>query len=171
MLIVTSGRLACVKIIGRANFISSMDFKTLFHELLGQGYSCLVLDLAECVLMDSTFLGVMAGFGLQLKEAREKGEGAAIELLNPNTRIVDLLENLGVLHLFKVVSEAADLPGAATAEVAEPGAVPTHEEVTLNCLQAHQTLMEISAANIARFKDVTAFLAEDLKKSKTEPAA
>src|SRR3954464_15594496 len=111
LLVFVSGQLACVKIVGRANFTSSIDFKTLLNELLGKGYSCFLLDLAECVLMDSTFLGVLAGFGLRLSIARN-GEpaGRAIELLNPNPRISELLENLGVLHLFKVVTGPMALP-------------------------------------------------------------
>jgi hypothetical protein len=45
-------------------------------------------------------------------------------------------------------------------------ASPTQEEVTRNCLEAHRTLMDIHPENVARFKDVAAFLAEDLKKLK-----
>jgi hypothetical protein len=45
-------------------------------------------------------------------------------------------------------------------------ASPTREEVQRTCLEAHQLLMEINPANVAKFKDVAAFLAEDLKKLK-----
>ena len=40
---------------------------------------------------------------------------------------------------------------------------PTHEQITRTSLEAHQTLMSMSAENVARFKDVTQFLAEDLR--------
>ncbi len=40
---------------------------------------------------------------------------------------------------------------------------PTHEQIARTSLEAHQTLMAMSAENTARFKDVTQFLAEDLK--------
>ena len=40
---------------------------------------------------------------------------------------------------------------------------PTHEEITRTSLEAHQTLMAMNPENVARFKDVTQFLAEDLK--------
>jgi len=64
MLVWVGEQFACIRIIGRANFTSSVDFRTLISELRQQGCSYFVLDLAECVLMDSTFLGVLAGFGL-----------------------------------------------------------------------------------------------------------
>src|SRR5438093_8978147 len=100
MLVLVGEKFACIKIIGRANFTSSIDFKTLVNELRQKGYSYFVLDLSECALMDSTFLGVLAGFGLKLSVAKNGG-GPTLELLNPNARIIELLENLGVLHLFK----------------------------------------------------------------------
>jgi hypothetical protein len=37
-------------------------------------------------------------------------------------------------------------------------------ELTRECLRAHQTLMDIQPENTPRFKDVTKFLAEDLKR-------
>jgi hypothetical protein len=40
-----------------------------------------------------------------------------------------------------------------------------HKEISRTCLEAHQTLMRINPDNIAKFKDVAQFLAEDLKKT------
>jgi anti-sigma B factor antagonist len=157
---------ACVRIIGRANFTSSFDFSALITELRQQGCDYVVLDLAECVLMDSTFLGVLARFGLELT-ARNGAQGPhGIELLNPSPRILELLDTLGVLHLFKVTQGSVKLPEQAEPREQVPLS-PTKDEVTRTCIEAHQTLMEISPANAARFKDVAQFLAEGLKKSKS----
>src|ERR1700756_3667044 len=170
LFVAVSGQLACVKIVGRANFTSSVDFKTLLSELLDKGYICFVLDLAECILMDSTFLGVLAGFGLKLSVARDGDTTPkGIELLNPNARIAELLENLGVLHLFKVVTGPLELAAEAGAPALNGTGAHSREEVTRTCLEAHETLMRISPANVPKFKDVTQFLAEDLKKAKAGP--
>ncbi len=158
LLVLVGKDFACIKIAGRANFSSSPDFKTLLQELAQKGYRHFMLDLAECVLMDSTFLGVLAGFGMKLNPDGEKG----IELYNLNARVGELLENLGALHLFRVVNEPLELPGVVKACTPE-ASQPTHEEITRTSLQAHQTLMEVNPENVARFKDVTQFLAEDLK--------
>ena len=64
MSVMVTDEFACIRIIGRANFTSSIDFKALVTELSQRGFQRFVLDLSECVLMDSTFLGVLAGFGL-----------------------------------------------------------------------------------------------------------
>ena len=162
LLVMVGEKSACVKIVGRANFTSSIDFRTLFEELRGKGYSNFILDLSECILMDSTFLGVLAGFGLKM--SAPNGNGAQpLQLLNPSARITELLENLGVLHLFKIIQCQP-----ATAEKMEARdvttAVPSNEEIKRTCIEAHRTLMDINPENVSRFKDVAKFLAEDLKK-------
>jgi len=165
LLVLVGEKFACVKIIGRANFTSSIDFRTLVNELFEKGYRFFVLDLSECVLMDSTFLGVLAGFGLKMNGgSSSKGEGV-IELANPNARVSELLENLGVLHLFRVSQGPLSVPNGTETHTHTPCS-PSREEVTSACLEAHRTLMEIDPKNIARFKEVTQFMAEDLKKLK-----
>jgi anti-anti-sigma regulatory factor len=152
---------ACLKIAGRANFSFSPDFKTLLTELSQKGYQHFIIDLSECMLMDSTFLGVLAGFGIKLNQAAAPDQ-RGIELLNANARVTELLENLGALHLFKTTSGALPLPDGIPACTPE-SINPTHEEITRTSLEAHQTLMSVNPDNVARFKDVTQFLAEDLK--------
>jgi anti-sigma B factor antagonist len=152
---------ACVKIAGRANFTSSPDFKTLLAELSQKGYARFIIDLSSCVLMDSTFLGVLVGFGLKMNP-KGVSDGCSIELLNANDRVAELLENLGAIHLFKITSGALDLPDDV--KTCTPESVnPTREEITRTSLEAHETLMAVNPDNVARFKDVTQFLAEDLK--------
>ena len=159
---------AYIKIPGRANFTSSVDFKTLVTELRVRGFDHFVLDLGECVTMDSTFLGVLAGLALRNADGQEithEGHKLKLDLLNPNDRISDLLDNLGVVHLFHILMETN--PCTALFEpVTNDRPAPSKEDISRNCLDAHKTLMEINPANIPKFKDVTRFLAEDLRQSK-----
>ncbi len=166
MLVCVGEKSACVKIAGRASFTSSIDFKMLLNELLQKGYVYFLVDLTECTLMDSTFLGVLAGFGLKMSVPQADKVQRALDLFNPNPRIVELLENLGILQLFKVTQGEVTLPEKTETHDHMP-ANPTREEVTRACLEAHQTLMEIHPDNVSRFKDVTQFLADNLKKLKT----
>lgn len=166
MMVSIGEKCALVHIAGRANFTSSVDFKSLLDQLLQRGYTCFILDLTECVLMDSTFLGVLAGFGLKLNSPQTDKIDRTIQLYNPNGRISELLENLGVLHLFKVTEGAVKAPDGAAAVKDVESQNASREQVTRTCLEAHKVLMDINPENISRFKDVTAFLAEDLKKMK-----
>jgi anti-sigma B factor antagonist len=154
---------ACVKVFGRANFNVSLDFKTVLNELHRKGFNHFYIDLSECILMDSTFLGVLTGFGISMTQPNGASGGHPLELLGVTPRINELLENLGVLNLFKVCLEG--LPETGTVASTTPTSVnPSREEVTRTCLEAHKTLMAANPDNINRFKDVTRFLAEDLKK-------
>ncbi len=153
---------ACIKICGRANFASSPDFKTLLNELAQKGYGHFIIDLGECVLMDSTFLGVLSGFGLKLNPNGAPAE-RGIELHNPSARVSELLDNLGAAHLFKTTAGPLQLPSEVEKACTPESKNPTHEEITRTSLEAHQTLMAMNPDNVTRFKDVAQFLAEDLK--------
>lgn len=152
-----------VKISGRANFTVSVDFKSLVNGLRAQGRRRFVLDLTDCLLMDSTFLGVLARISLDMAEAETPDGPRSIELLNPSERVADMLENLGVLSLFGILRCSPEA-GVKLEEVAVGAVKISKTENSRNCLEAHRTLMEVCAENVARFKDVTKFLEEDLKK-------
>ncbi len=162
-------RCACVKIQGRANFHSSMDFNALITQLRERGFTHFVIELSECSLMDSTFLGVLAGIGLKLPRNDCDPDSSCLELRNANERIAELLENIGVLHLFKV-SEGTWAPPETPELCAQPAVPASRADLTRTCLEAHELLMAINPENVARFKDVTKFLAEDLARLKGEKA-
>ena len=163
--VAVTDRAALVKISGRASFNCSVDFKSLVYELREKGYRLFILDLTECLIMDSTFLGVLAGFGLKMAEAT--GDKATVTLLNPNQRILDLLENLGVSHLFCVDKGSNPLSEKCRKVGSGADGSPSKAETVRTCLEAHETLMNINPANVPKFKDVARFMAEDLKRLET----
>lgn len=151
-----------LKVCGRANFTSSVDFKKIFNELAQRGFKRFTIDLADCQMMDSTFLGVLAGIGLKFFKTEEQGGKQSVILVNPNPRVADLLENLGVAHLFKVLTDD-NTTRQDFRPVTEEGQA-SKVEVTKTCLEAHKLLMELNPENVRKFKDVAQFLAEDLRK-------
>jgi anti-sigma B factor antagonist len=172
LLVALVDHVAIVKVNGRANFTTSIGFKRLVSELRQRGCDDFVLDLSECITMDSTFLGVLAGTALSLsKRAGPPSTGAHrdlpapshLRLLNPNQRVLDLLDNLGVSDLFWTVRSEIQ-PGDAQYQSAPDDINPTREELSKTCLEAHQLLMDLNPRNIPKFKEVAQFLAEDLKK-------
>jgi len=165
LMVLVGERFACVKIIGRANFTSSVDFSALLEELRQKGYRYFVLDLSECALMDSTFLGVLAGFGLEMRGASPGQDGGTIELSNPNPRISELLECLGVIHLFKRSEGPLVVPDGTEILPHDP-VNASREELARACMEAHDVLMRINPENVARFKEVSQFMAQELKKLK-----
>ena len=53
---------------GRGSFLNSGSLKEFAREMVNRGYRDFVFDLQDCVMMDSTFMGTMAGMALRLKE-------------------------------------------------------------------------------------------------------
>lgn len=156
-------KIVCIKIAGRASFQGSVDFKTLVLSMWQKGYTRFVLEVSGCQLMDSTFLGVLAGLGLRFAREPNGFGPSTIELLNPSPRVIELLDTLGILHLFKVLhGSPRETQGLAPLE--RDAAASDRKETTRTCLEAHKLLMEINPENVAKFKDVTRFLEEDLKK-------
>lgn len=154
-----------VRVVGRATFASGVDFKSLLERVIRQGHQRIAVDLRDCPLMDSTFIGLLTTFGMQLPPQ----SGTGISLHHGNERILGLLKNLGVDHLFKASGPGDGIPEHLTARPAD-STPASHVDLQRTCLEAHEKLMEVNPENVARFKDVTRFLAEDLKSAEAGQA-
>jgi len=152
------GERAVVRITGRANCLSSVPFKRVINSLIERGRRVFTLDLSDCQLMDSTFLGVLVGLNRTLGQAVPDG---GFSLYKPTETVRVLLDNLGILELF---STAESLGQAETAEPVEVGEASDKIELTHTSLEAHLTLIDVNRGNEAKFKEVTRFLEEDLKR-------
>ena len=121
-----------------------------------------VLDLTDCMLMDSTFLGVLANFARGSAHGNGGG-GPQWELLNANTRVLDQLDNLGVKHLF-ALREGRSFADTPCQPVEEQPA--TKRELAETCLEAHRALIELNPDNWPKLKDAVSYLEEDVKRLK-----
>ena len=152
------GERAVVRITGRANCLSSVPFKRVINCLIERGRRVFTLDLSDCQLMDSTFLGVLVGLNRTLGQA---GPNGGFSLYKPTESVCVLLDNLGILELF---STAESLGQAEAVEPVEAGEASDKTELTQTSLEAHRNLMDANPENEAKFKEVTCFLEEDLKR-------
>lgn len=161
----------CLKLTGRANFQCGVDFKAVIRSLSDKGHRRFVIDASECQLMDSTFLGVLAAVALRFVPAKDAGAcDSRLELLNPTERVLETLDNLGIAEYFSIVRSPTGPAGEFT-PLEKSAASSDRKETTKTCLEAHRLLMELNPANVAKFKDVTKFLEEDLQRieNKTSP--
>ena len=128
------------------------------------GERLLVVDLAGCTGMDSTFMGTLAGLAIQL----EKAGGGVVQVAGVNPRNRQSLEDLGLDCLLEIEPEAAVWRDRVEAvrgdlrvlderefpEVAEAGA--------RHVLEAHRVLADSSAANRDKFRGVIEVLEAEL---------
>jgi anti-sigma B factor antagonist len=81
-----------VKVEGKGSFLNSDNLKEFARGMLDQGYREFVVDLADCSVMDSTFMGTMARVALWLTEL---GQGK-LHIVHCGTRNQQLLSGLGL---------------------------------------------------------------------------
>lgn len=156
ILVGSSDRIVWIKVDGRGTFQNSPGVKEFVKQMIHRGSRDFVVDLGGCELMDSTFMGTLAGVALRL---RELGQGS-LKAINVNPRNAGLLENLGLDQLFVVeVGEAAPAP-TDLREASEPQTDEAAQKAAV--LSAHEALVRADAANAVKFKDVIEYLRQEL---------
>lgn len=158
---------ACVRVIGRANFACSPGFERAVNELIQIHPARLIMDLEQCQLMDSTFLGVLSSGAERF--CQEVPDHHCIELSNPNERVMGLIESLGVSSLFCRQTGELSLPEDVRAKRLDLQHT-TKIQLKETSLAAHEQLMQVNPANKARFAELTRTLKEDLDKLKAGQA-
>ncbi len=68
-----SGPTVWVRVEGKGSFLNSGNLKEFARQMLDRGYREFVVDLADCAMMDSTFMGTMASVALRLFTAMARG--------------------------------------------------------------------------------------------------
>jgi hypothetical protein len=130
---------------------------------MGQGVKDFVVDLERCPMMDSTFLGMLTGAALNLREAG----GGTLSVLNANQRNLQLLTSLGLDHILDLDQDGhlwTEERRQACEALQHCGETNECKEAqTEHVLAAHLALAGVSAANECRFHDVIEFLEKELE--------
>lgn len=166
ILVGCTNKVVWVRVEGKGSFLNSSGLKEFSREMINRGHREFVVDLRNCPVMDSTFMGTLAGIALRL---REIGQGS-LHVTNLNERNGDLLRNLGLDQLFaidlcgiKASEEAASKP--AETQPIEAAVVPDRSLQAQTMLEAHEALVEAAPENLTKFKDVLEYLKQDLDTS------
>ncbi len=158
ILVGTANRTVWVRVEGKGTMLNSTGLKEFSKEMMNRGFREFVIDLRNCTVMDSTFMGTLAAVGLGL---RNFGQGG-LRLINLNERNRDLLTNLGLHQFLTIVHPAAPPPAEPAKQEAldDSGTDKATRKQTM--LEAHEACVEVDGANAAKFKDVIDFLKQDL---------
>ena len=154
-----NGPTVWVKVEGKGSFLNSGNLKEFSRQMLDRGYREFVIDLADCVMMDSTFMGTMASVALRLKEL---GTGH-LHVIHCGNRSRELLSGLGLDQIFDIHTNGATAPECeALAGASDGSREAKKQEQTQTMLEAHEALCEAAPENLFRFKDVLDYLKQDL---------
>src|SRR5215831_12576864 len=161
-----SGQTVWVKVEGKGSFLNSRNLKEFAREMLDRGYREFVVDLADCPMMDSTFMGTMATVALRL---RELGQGH-VQVVHCGNRCQELLSGLRLDQIFDIRANGASPPECGALE--RPSRIQSPADRKREQLEAmvaaHEALSEAAPENMLRFKDVLDSLRQDLHQSVPE---
>lgn len=146
-----------VKVEGKGSFLNSGNLKEFTREMVNRGYREFVVDLENCAMMDSTFMGTMAGVALRLKEL---GHGH-LHVVHCGERSRSLLTGLGLDQIFDIHSNGSAAPQCSKLEHEKANGADK-KQVNADMLDAHEALCEAVPQNFSRFKDVLDYLKQDL---------
>ena len=139
-----------IRVDGRGTFQNSTGLKEFAAEMIRRGHREFVIDLQSCELMDSTFMGTLAGIAMRL------GAEGRLHVIRPNARCRQVLKNLG-LDRIGAVEEGS--PVAAPGDrLRNAGGNPPREAKRETIIEAHENLVAANPENAVRFKDVLDFL-------------
>jgi anti-anti-sigma regulatory factor len=155
---------AVVCVEGRGSFKISPPMKQFIHQVINShSAQRILLDMSDCIGMDSTFMGVLAGVSCYIKSQPD----ITFKLINLSEKNQKLLITLGV---DRVVDYSLSTTGEEQQLMDK-----THEDIhTLEpdfsdkleaaktTLEAHETLVEINPQNLPKFKSVLEFLQSDV---------
>jgi len=149
-----------VKVEGKGSFLNSDNLKEFAREMLDQGYREFVVDLADCAMMDSTFMGTMARLALRL---RELGHGH-LHIVHCGSRNQQLLSGLGLDRIFNIDASGGSPPDCGPLQQTLVARSPEERKKTQTetMLHAHEALCEAAPENMLRYKDVLDFLRQEL---------
>jgi anti-sigma B factor antagonist len=97
----TLGNVKLLKISGRITLGAGVDrLRDTLEDLLANGSSRWVLDLAEVGMIDSSGIGLLVRYLTTAKQ-----QGGDLKLLNPTKFALQTLKMIGILNLFEVFQE------------------------------------------------------------------
>lgn len=160
-----NGPAVWVKVEGKGSFLNSGNLKEFAQQMVNRGYREFIIDLQNCAMMDSTFMGTMAGVALRLKEL---GHGH-LHIVHCGDRSRDLLSGLGLDQIFSIHANGASAPDCKSLERDQDTDVGREQkkEQAQTMLDAHEALCEAAPENLLRFKDVLDYLKQDLHQETT----
>jgi anti-anti-sigma regulatory factor len=165
--VATGGSRICFKVQGRGDFRASDDLRTAIRHLRAHGAESFCFDLTDCLALDSTFIGVMAGPLRRLPDSPHGDRTCRVQIHGISPHLRETLDDMGIAPLVDFV-ESTGFEGGFKETEAQ---ATTKTDLARASIEAHETLMELNPArNEGRFRDVVTFLRDEARGSGAQAA-
>ena len=165
ILVGCSQKVVCIRVQGKGSFQNSTGIKDFAAAMILRGHRDFVVDLAGCPVMDSTFMGTLAGIAHRLLRLGQGG----LHVINANERNTDLLAGLGLDQIVSMNGKEGSLADEMRLETQETLSSTSADKrtTTETMIAAHQALVDADPNNLCKFKDVLDYLKQDLRREET----
>lgn len=154
-------KVVCIRVQGKGSFQNSTGIKDFAAAMIRRGHRDFVVDLAQCPVMDSTFMGTLAFIAQRLLGLGQGG----LYVIHANERNTDLLEGLGLNQILSLNGQEAAIYAEELATDEQLPVVPTDKHATTETMiAAHEALVDADPNNLCKFKDVLDYLKQDLRR-------
>ena len=151
-------RLLVLKLVGRITYAGSAGFEAFLDRILADGdFNDVVIDLTETTYIDSTNLGLLARVGAFTIERRQR----KTTLLSTNPDVNQVLTSMAFDRVFLLVDHPEECVGPFELI---PNGPDSEWRMACRMVEAHRTLMQLSAENRIRFQSVVDVLEAGLRK-------
>lgn len=150
-----------VRVFSRGTWESSLGLLDYCRDAIDQGARVLVVDLSQCIYVDSTFCGMLVELAMLLKGNSE----SVIKVFGISGTVYKTMEELGLMQFFPVAT--SDAP---------PFSIKTSPLSTMNInkikqakhvLKAHESLVYVNEDNAVKFYDCIKILKQELEDANT----
>jgi len=151
-----------IRVCGRGTHQQSPGLRQVFEMTRGDTPAPrYVLDVDQCVTMDSTFMGTLASMAIHQRQR----DGSSLVVLNVNEHVRNLLQTLGLNYVLELRAgnNAVD---QADFKPSRPAPITRLEQI-LMMLEAHERLVDVDSRNEVKFEGVLRSLRESLEREQS----
>lgn len=148
---------------GKGSFTQSPQLKGYAEAELKEGRNRFVVDLEECSMMDSTFMGTLAGLAMKLA----KTTGGCLQVAGASERNQQSLEDLGLDAIMEINPAQAEWCDHVKEVRSNLSSLNGDEEASdaTHILQAHRQLCDANSDNEEKFSTVLDVLEQQVDES------
>ncbi len=159
---------AIIKIVGRGSFQNSLDLRNASSNIQGKNPRVkLIIDLNDCIAMDSTFMGTLA----EISTGQNCRGHGYLTVVNAKDHTHELLANLGLKYILDMrePSSSEMVKEEDFQVVDKPAKTPKFEQI-VHMINAHKTLINVDNKNQVIFQSVIKYLEDSLEREKKKQA-
>ena len=138
--VAAGARAIYVRVHGLASMNNCLCLRDFIEDMFAASHTFLIVDLADCTGIDSTFMGLLAGAAQFRRDERQ----ASVAVVNANDCLVKLLKSVGVAELVFLEPEEHDVPELEFVALHEE---PDEERRLALIRWAHKRLLAITKRN------------------------